>query len=83
MNYPLYLDYNATTPCDKKVLEGMLPYFTLDFGNASSEHHPYGWVTKEALEDATMHISSLLKIDKKEIIYTSGSTESINAVLKG
>ena len=83
MNYPLYLDYNATTPCDKKVLEGMLPYFTLDFGNASSEHHPYGWVAKEAIEDATLHISSLLKIDEKEIIYTSGSTESINAVLKG
>ncbi|MGB5270334.1 MAG: cysteine desulfurase family protein [Eudoraea sp.] len=83
MNYPLYLDYNATTPCDKKVLEGMLPYFTLDFGNASSEHHSYGWVAKEAIEDATLHISSLLKIDEKEIIYTSGSTESINAVLKG
>ncbi|MBT8180156.1 MAG: cysteine desulfurase [Eudoraea sp.] len=83
MNYPLYLDYNATTPCDKKVLECMLPYFTLDFGNASSEHHPYGWVAKEAIEDATLHISSLLKIDEKEIIYTSGSTESINAVLKG
>lgn len=83
MNYPLYLDYNATTPCNKKVLEGMLPYFTLDFGNASSEHHPYGWVAKEAIEDATLHISSLLKIDEKEIIYTSGSTESINAVLKG
>jgi len=83
MNYPLYLDYNATTPCDKKVLEGMLPYFTLDFGYASSEHHPYGWVAKEAIEDATLHISSLLKIDEKEIIYTSGSTESINAVLKG
>ena len=83
MNYPLYLDYNATTPCDKKVLEGMLPYFTIDFGNASSEHHPYGWVAKEAIEDATLHISSLLKIDEKEIIYTSGSTESINAVLKG
>ncbi len=83
MNYPLYLDYNATTPCDKKVLEGMLPYFTLDFGNASSEHHPYGWVAKEAIENATLHISSLLKIDEKEIIYTSGSTESINAVLKG
>lgn len=83
MNYPLYLDYNATTPCDKQVLEGMLPYFTLDFGNASSEHHPYGWVAKEAIEDATLHISSLLKIDEKEIIYTSGSTESINAVLKG
>ncbi len=83
MNYPLYLDYNATTPCDKKVLESMLPYFTVDFGNASSEHHPYGWVAKEAIEDATLHISSLLKIDEKEIIYTSGSTESINAVLKG
>jgi len=83
MNYPLYLDYNATTPCDQDVVDSMLPYFTVDFGNASSEHHPYGWVAKEAIEDATLHISSLLKIDEKEIIYTSGSTESINAVLKG
>jgi cysteine desulfurase len=83
MNYPLYLDFNATTPCDQDVVDSMLPYFTVDFGNASSEHHPYGWVAKEAIEDATLHISSLLKIDEKEIIYTSGSTESINAVLKG
>ncbi|WP_299162275.1 cysteine desulfurase family protein [uncultured Eudoraea sp.] len=83
MNYPLYLDYNATTPCDQDVVDSMLPYFSVDFGNASSEHHPYGWLAKEAIEDATLHISSLLKIDEKEIIYTSGSTESINAVLKG
>jgi cysteine desulfurase len=83
MNYPLYLDYNATTPCDQDVVDSMLPYFTVDFGNSSSENQPYGWVAKEAIEDATLHISSLLKIDEKEIIYTSGSTESINAVLKG
>ena len=83
MNYPLYFDYNATTPCDKMVLESMLPFFSVDFGNASSELHPYGWLAKEAIDSATEKIASFLKIDEKEIIYTSGSTESINAILKG
>jgi len=83
MNYPLYLDYNATTPCDQDVVDSMLPYFSVDFGNASSEHHPYGWLAKEAIEDATGLISASMGISEKEIIYTSGSTESINAVLKG
>ena len=79
----LYFDNNATTACDKRVVEAMLPYFNQDFGNPSSSHHPYGWMAKNAIEDAGNLIASTLKISEKDIIYTSGATESINMILKG
>ncbi len=79
----LYFDYNATTPCTKQVVEAMLPYFQEHFGNPSSSHHPYGWLAKSAVEDATTKISKLLGVSPSDLIYTSGSTESINMVLKG
>lgn len=79
----LYFDYNATTPCAKEVVDTMLPHFHEDFGNPSSSHHPYGWLAKDAVEDATVAIAKSLGISTSSLIYTSGSTESINMVLKG
>lgn len=79
----LYFDYNATTPCAKEVVDAMLPYFQDDFGNPSSSHHTYGWLAKSAVEDATGSIAKNLGISPGSLIYTSGSTESINMVLKG
>lgn len=82
--YPqLYFDYNATTPCPKEVVDSMLPYFNQDFGNPSSSHHPYGWLAKSAIEDATLAISKNLGVSPRSLIYTSGATESINTILKG
>lgn len=78
-----YFDYNATTPCREEVVAAMLPYFTNDFGNPSSSHHPYGWLAKSAVEDATESIAGVLGVTTSSLIYTSGSTESINMVLKG
>ena len=79
----LYFDYNATTPCAKEVVETMLPHFHEDFGNPSSSHHPYGWLAKSAVEDATNSIAKNLGLAPNSLIYTSGATESINMVLKG
>jgi len=78
-----YFDYNATTPCAKEVVDAMLPYFQNDFGNPSSSHHPYGWLAKSAVEDATNAIAKNLGVSTRSLIYTSGSTESINMILKG
>ena len=80
---PIYLDYNATTPIDNKVLERMLPYFTEKFGNASSSTHYHGWQGKSAVEIALNEVSNFLKVDNSELIFTSGSTESINLAIKG
>ena len=79
----IYLDYNATTPCKESVVKEMLPYFNKYFGNASSSHHPFGWLAKDALDESKNMISKTLGISQKEFIFTSGSTESINSVLKG
>ncbi|MEL6918310.1 MAG: cysteine desulfurase family protein [Bacteroidota bacterium] len=82
--YPqIYLDYNATTPCDPMVLDAMLPFFGTDFGNPSSSQHTYGWSAKNAIEEATHLIASTLGISEDEIVYTSGSTEGVNMMLKG
>ena len=78
----IYLDYNATTPCDPSVLDKMLPYFTTDFGNPSSSNHHYGWMAKDAIEEAKNKIASLLDIPEKDFLFTSGATESINSILK-
>lgn len=79
----LYFDYNATTPCAKEVIDSMLGHFHDDFGNASSSHHPYGWLAKSAVDDATNSIAKNLGIAPSSLIYTSGATESINMILKG
>lgn len=79
----LYFDYNSTTPCRQEVIDAMLTYFNQDFGNPSSSHHPYGWLAKSAVEDATNSIAENLGIAAGSIVYTSGSTEGINMILKG
>ncbi len=79
----IYLDYNATTPCDATVLEAMLPYFSENFGNAASRTHHYGWVADEAIKTARRQVADLTGAESGEIIFTSGSTESCNLAIKG
>jgi cysteine desulfurase len=83
MNYPIYLDYAATTPLDARVLKEMLPFFTEHFGNAASRFHAFGWQAEEAVDEAKKNISDKLGCNVKEIVFTSGATESINLALKG
>ena len=83
MKLPIYLDYNATTPVDKRVLEKMLPYFSEHFGNSSSRSHLYGWTAQEAVENARLQVANLLNAEMKEIIFTSGATEANNLIIKG
>jgi cysteine desulfurase len=80
---PIYLDYSATTPVDPRVAAKMIPYLTESFGNPASRSHQYGWTAEEAVEAAREEVAKLVNCDAKEIVWTSGATESINLALKG
>ena len=79
----IYLDYQSTTPCDPQVIDKMMPYFKQEFGNPHSRNHKFGWTAEEACEKARAQIAQLIKADPREIVYTSGATESNNLAIKG
>ncbi len=83
VNQPIYFDHAATTPCDPRVVEAMLPYFTKIYGNPGSRNHRFGWEAEEACDTAREHVAAILSADAKEIIFTSGATEANNIAIKG
>ena len=83
LKFPIYLDYSATTPVDPRVAQKMIPYLTEHYGNPASRSHALGWKVEEAVEEAREHVAALVHCDAKELVWTSGATESINLALKG
>lgn len=83
LSLPVYLDYNATTPCDPRVVDTMLPFFTRQFGNAASTTHAFGWQAAEAVQLAREQVARLINAEPGEIHFTSGATESVNLAIKG
>ena len=83
MHLPIYLDYSATTPVDPRVAEKMIPFLTQHFGNPASRSHAFGWQTEAAVEQARNDVAALVNCDARELVWTSGATESINLALKG
>ncbi|MEI7444795.1 MAG: IscS subfamily cysteine desulfurase [Burkholderiales bacterium] len=83
MHLPIYLDYSATTPVDPRVVDRMVPWLGQNFGNPASRSHAYGWAAEEAVETAREHVAALVGCDPKELVWTSGATESINLAVKG
>jgi len=83
LKFPIYLDYSATTPVDPRVAQKMIPYLTEHYGNPASRSHVFGWKAEEAVEEAREHVAALVRCDAKDLVWTSGATESINLALKG
>ena len=82
-HFPIYMDYSATTPVDPRVADKMIPFLREQFGNPASRSHMYGWSAEAAVEEARAHVAALVGADPREIIWTSGATESNNLALKG
>lgn len=83
VNLPIYFDYSSTTPVDPRVVDAMVPWLYEKFGNPASRSHSFGWDAEEAVEQARQHVADLIGADSREIIWTSGATESNNLAIKG
>ena len=82
-HFPIYLDYGATTPCDPRVVDAMIPWLREHFGNAASRSHAWGWEAEKVIEESRGHVAALINADPREIVWTSGATESDNLAIKG